>query len=142
MNTGERQVIDILRNHIIRAWQSAAGIEPTADEIQTLLSLVYVEVLDLDDGGTGEREIKSLLRTAVLRNPDQTDSVWFQLIALCSGFATRRAGADRAGLQKSLQETGINLNVPRGYQNDIRRLREHSGMSIDALLQHSRIQAN
>lgn len=139
VNADERRVFDVIRNHIARAWHAATGAEPTTDEFREILSLIHVEILDVDEGGTGEREIKNLLRTTVLGDPKQTDLAWSQLIAQCAVFAARRSGTDRAGLQQKLQAVGIHLNVPRDYRNDIQRLKEYSAISIDALSQHSRL---
>jgi KaiC/GvpD/RAD55 family RecA-like ATPase len=138
-NADERHVFDVIKNHIARAWHAATGTEPTTDEFREILSLIHVEILDVDQGGTGEREIKNLLRTTVLRDPKQTDLAWSQLIAQSAVFAARRSGTDRAGLQQKLQAVGIHLNVPRDYRNDIQRLKEYSAISIDALSQHSRL---
>lgn len=138
-NADERHVFDVIKNHIARAWYAATGTEPTTDEFREILSLIHVEILDVDEGGTGEREIKNLLRTTVLSDPKQTDLAWSQLIAQSAVFAARRSGTDRAGLQQKLQAVGIHLNVPRDYRNDIQRLKEYSAISIDALSQHSRL---
>jgi hypothetical protein len=98
-----------------------------------------IEVLDVDPGGTGERETKSLLRAAILGDPNQADLAWTQLITLSSGFAAQRAGTDRPGLQQKLLGAGLELKAPRSYQADIKRLREYSNVSAEALAQHGQI---
>ncbi|NLG80266.1 MAG: hypothetical protein GX492_10685 [Firmicutes bacterium] len=113
------------------------GIDPSADEIRQLLSLVYIQVLDVDEGGDGEREAKDLLRGVVLRNPEQADTAWAQLIALCASFAGGRSGADRLGLQQTLLDAGIELQATRSYRSDIERLKGYSRWLSEALGHHA-----
>ena len=65
-----------------------------------------------------------------------------ELIALCAGFAARRAGTDRPGLQRELLGAGLKLRAARSYQADIERLREYSKVSAEALAQHGQIRVD
>ena len=38
--------------------------------------MMYVEVLDVDEGGMGEHEAENLLRTAILGDPRRADVAW------------------------------------------------------------------
>ena len=114
-NRNERRALSIVDGHIRRFWQNVLGNSLSTQEIRQLLSLVYIFVLDVDRGGAQEREAKTLLRTVVLRNPDDADTAWSQLISSCAHFAATRSGADRLGLQRILLDAGIDLLSPRSY---------------------------
>lgn len=139
LNDQERRALLISQDHITRLWQKIVGKNPSENEIRQLLALISIETLDVDQGNIDERETKNLLRIAILRDPDQADLAWTRLVALCSGFATQRAGADRTGLQQALIQAGLKLKAARSYQSDIKQLREYSQTNVQALAQHSRI---
>jgi hypothetical protein len=132
-NEGERRVLSIVRAHVTRSWQNLLGTDPSDDELRQLLSLVHVQDLDVEEGKDGEREARTLLRTVVLRDPEDAEAAWARLVSLCADLAARRSGGDRLGLQGALLNAGLQLNAPRSYQNDIERLRIHSATTFDAL---------
>jgi hypothetical protein len=134
-------VLAAVRMHVARSWQRALGVGPSIDEFGQLLSLIHVQVLDVEDGNPGEREATTLLRTAVLRKPDEADMAWAQIVSLCASLAARRSGADRLGLQHALLNAGIEFEVPRSYSKDVERLRKYSAATFEALahLAHIRV---
>ncbi|MEW6107068.1 MAG: hypothetical protein AB1563_12025, partial [Bacillota bacterium] len=138
-NDEERRAFQAAVGHVKRSWQAAVGIDPSGDEIRQLLSLVYIQVLDADEGGDGEREAKNLLRDVVLRNPEQAGTAWAQLIALCASFAAGRSGADRLGLQQTLLDAGIDLQATWSYRGDIERLKRYSRLISEVLGHHAYI---
>jgi len=129
----ERRALSVVREHIRKSWQALLNGEPSDEELRQLLSLIRVHVLDVDVGAPGEQEAKNLLRSVVLRDPDQADQAWTTLVTLCAGYAAQRSGADRAALQRELLNTGLDLKVPRSYEEDIKRLRSHSQQTLGAL---------
>lgn len=133
VNNNERHVLSIVRQHITRSWQRAVGTDPSNHELQRLLSLVYVQVLDMEMGRDGERVARTLFRTAVLRNPDEADKAWARLVNLCANLAANRSGAARSDLQGALMTVNVQIKAPRSYNQDIRRLKEYSGTIFDAL---------
>jgi len=133
-NRDERTAFSKVQEHILRSWQAILNCRPLDEELHQLLSLIHVQVLDVDAGGTGEQEAKNLLRSAVLRNPDQTDKAWTTLITLCAGYAPQHSGADRVVLQRELLNHGFDLNAPRSYEEDIERLQRYSQRTLDALV--------
>jgi hypothetical protein len=129
----ERRALSEVVKHIRNSWQALLNGEPSDEELRQLLSLIRVHVLDVDVGAPGEQEAKNLLRSEVLRDPDQADQAWTALVTLCAGYAAQRSGADRAALQRELLNTGLDLKVPRSYEEDIKRLRRHSQQTLGAL---------
>ena len=132
-NEEERRAISTVINHITRSWQQASSTVPTSDEIRQVLSLFHVWVLDSDEGGSGESESKTLLRTSILQNPDQADLAWAQLIGLCAGFAAHHSGAGRPVLQAALLNKDVQIKVPQSYQSDIEKLKQYTNTTIEAL---------
>ncbi|MDQ5827310.1 MAG: hypothetical protein M3441_24380, partial [Chloroflexota bacterium] len=125
-NKAERSVLSVLKKHVIRAWHAAAGTAPSEEDVRKLLELVRVQLLDLDEGESAEREAKGLLRASVLLDPTQADLAWDTLVQACARFAKNKSGAGRGGLQALLQDAGVRLKSVRSYRNDIERLKQYS----------------
>jgi hypothetical protein len=129
----ENEVLGKVTSHLQRIWFSLTGVQPTEQEIINLLSLIRVQVLDVDAEGDQEREAKALLRTSVLQNPEQADAAWNTLIQTCTVWASQRNGGAREDLQQSLLKVGIALKAPRSYRDDIEQLKEHSERTFELL---------
>ncbi|MCD4770325.1 MAG: hypothetical protein K8R35_09175, partial [Bacteroidales bacterium] len=139
VNNEERRALSTTVDQLKRLWQKVYG-EPMSDnQIRQVLSLIRVQVLDVDDGGVLEREAKDTLRTAILRHPDQEDTAWKVLISACEKLSTERSGADRLILQKSLLNAGIEVQAARSYQDEIARLKTHSSTTTKLLADLARI---
>jgi hypothetical protein len=139
VNNEERRALRILIDHAVRAWKRAVGIAPSEEKLRQLLPLIHVQVLDVDAGGADELQARDMLSTAVLRAPRQGEAAWRLLIASCARFATERSGADRDALQRILLDTGLELRAPRGYREDIERLKAYSRTTANALADLSRV---
>jgi hypothetical protein len=135
-NASQQEALDTIRAHIGRSWQKASGEEPDA---VALLALLRIEVLDLNDGESAEREAKTLLRTSVLRDPTQSDVAWDTLVQACAHFAQIRSGTDRKGLQQILANAHIVVRAPRSYREDIEQLLSVSRSMVDAVSELSRV---
>lgn len=129
----ENAILAKVIDHVRNSWKATIGLEPDNEDIRNLLAYVYIQVVDVDDGGAGEREAKDLLRGAVLQSPDAAEAAWQCLITTCGEFAIRRGGGDRAALQRALLEAGIQPVSARGYREDIDRLRRYSHDTLEAL---------
>ena len=138
-NNQERRVLSALKGHLNRSWEQVIGFYPTDDELRPLLTLIQVHALDIDDGEIGEREAKTLLRTTVLKEPDHADVAWARLVGLCADLAAKRSGANRPTLQNVLLTSSLPLAVPRGYSEDIEKLRRYTEMTSGTLAHLSRI---
>ena len=122
----ENEVLGKVKLHIQRFWTTLTGSLPAEQDIINLLRLIRIQVLDVDAGGDQEREAKTLLRTSVIRNPEQADAAWSTLIKTCALWASQRNGGAREDLQRTLLQAGIALKALRSYRDDIERLKEHS----------------
>ncbi len=138
-NDMDHDVLSVVKAHVARSWQNVSGADPSDDEFRQFLSLIHLQVLDLDEGGTNENEAKNLLRTAVLRDPEKAEVAWSLLVSLCAGFATHQSGTDRKILTQDLLNAGIDLQVARSYRPDIERLKEHSKSIVESLAHLARI---
>jgi len=139
-NKEQHRVFSILTDHLTRSWQTAIGENPKQDDIIKFLSLLRVQILNLDTGASGEQEAKDLLRTAVLQDPTQVDSAWNLLIELSTNYGSTRSGADRSRLQQQLLKAGISVSSPRTYRDDINQLKLISRSAINAISEFSKIQ--
>ena len=140
LNKGETKAFDVIRNHIVAAWQSFKGCTPTDAELQEILRLIYVQTLDIDSGGNDEIYAKDRLRTGVLEDPVQSDLAWGALINICTQFAVNRSGGDRTILQNLLYQDRISLKPVRSYQDDIEKLCSYSQATVAALCELSKIE--
>lgn len=125
-NKEEQNALSVLTGHIERSWGEILGARPLEQEIRQLLSLIHIEVLDVDENGDAEREAKSCLRTTILRDPSQADAAWSKLIAFCESLAAERSGAGRTQIQQVLLHAGIELRAARSYRDDIEQMKRHS----------------
>lgn len=139
LNEEEREALSVVMDHIKRSWMETTEEEPSDDDLRDLLSLVYVQVLEMDAGGSGEREVLDLLRRAVLRDREQAEPVYTYLFSLTSEFSAQRSGADRKSLHRSLLDAGFNLRHVRSYEKDVERLVEYSNGIHDVLDRYSHI---
>lgn len=133
LNEGERKMLAVLRSHLGRIWGGVAGAAVTEAEELQLLNLLWVQVLDVEEGELGVREAKDMLRASVLENTAQADVAWDTLVAACAGYGAGRGGADRPALQRHLLASQIHVKAPRSYRADIGRLRRHSASTLEAL---------
>ena len=135
-NKPERAVLGALAAHANRSWQRVTGADPSEAELRLLLGLVRFETFDLM-GGNDEAAAKQTLKVAILRDPDQADSAWSQLVTTCSTLASGRSGMNRPELQARLMDHDIRLQIHRSYRADIDRLRAHSESTSRGLKQLS-----
>jgi hypothetical protein len=138
-NRKERETLAIIREHIRRSWHDSIGADICESDEWRLLKLIWVEIIDVDEDGEGEREAKDRLRAVVLANKEQADSAWNALITACSGYASRQGGADRSMLQDHLLKAGISINAPSSYRKDISKLVQRSEQTLNSLQELSRI---
>ena len=135
----EQQVLSTTLGHVKRSWCVATGTSPGESDIMKFFALCRIQILDLDPDGPAEVEAKSLLRTTVLYDPNDTNKAWDSLVLSCERMSANQSGADRHSLQQVLITTGINLRAPRSYREDIRRLKELSSRNIELLAHLSHI---
>jgi hypothetical protein len=135
----DRRILDVVVTHLKRAWQHAAGTEPSDRDLREILRLIRIHTLDVDDGEAGEREAKDILSSIVLHDRNQAPAAWSLLVQACATYASKRSGADRAALRQLLISAGINPKAPRSYRVDIERLQHYSQSTAAALSEFSKI---
>jgi hypothetical protein len=140
-NRPEREIVSIIRAHLEREWFAVTGQELSERDAISLLKLVWVEVLDVDNGEAEERRAKEILRVSVLTDPAQTEMTWHTLIQYCSIFASEQSGADRQALRDGLLKAGVKLKSSRSYCTDIELLKRLSQETLESLLPLSQITA-
>jgi len=137
----ENQTVNIIREHIKHDWNATTGSEPEPQEILSILVLIRVLELNMESGvdGESEREAKDTLRNNILKNPDDADNAWSELVKACSEYGEKRSGADRQAFHKVLTKAGIDIKGPRSFREDIDKLHEYSKTTLEALQVLSRI---
>lgn len=138
-NAEERQILNTIRTHLERIWLKHTGTPLTEADERQLLSLIWVQILDVDENGRDEHEAKNILRSAVVNTFAEADVAWNTLVLACAGYAATRSGADRSLLQRHLLDQDISIKAPRSYQADIEKLREYSSLTHQALADLSTI---
>jgi signal recognition particle GTPase len=133
------KVFDSVLSLITMIWQNIKGNEPTDDEKRQLLTLIRVQILDVDADGGEELSAKDRLRASVITQTNQADTAWSSLITFCGELAKRQSGADRAILQQHLIEEQIVLETIRSYRQDIERLQQYSYKTAQSLADFSEI---
>lgn len=139
LNRKEKRVAGVIQAHIATSWERHRSPRPSDEHFRALLSMVRIQVLDVDEGGSGEREARDLLRSSVLHDHLRDDQAWSALVQTCGSFASTRTGGDRAALQHTLIDSGIPVREPRSYRDDIQQLRAHSRKAVIELADLSRI---
>jgi hypothetical protein len=134
----ERQALRKILGLLGQLWRQEAGQAPTDGEIRRLLGSTRLAQLHLDDDGAEEREAQRILRTVVLQDAAQGKAAWEILVAECLQLTATRGSADRRAFVRMLEGAGIHLRAPRSFEEDIRRLREHSGRMLVRLERFAR----
>ena len=131
---------DVVAQHAGASWRAEVGSSPSLQDIREVLSLVYVETIELGEGERDERSVKAILRTSVLEAPEQAAKAWSVLINECLRLIRTHGHANRARLIHVLNSAGIHVRAPRSYRKDIQRLRNHSNRVTSLLAEHAAIQ--
>lgn len=136
----EQTTYEMLKKHIERSWKRHRGHLPSHRDVLDVLSFVWVQTLDVDDGGNNELGARDALRRSILRDPEQADLAWNTLLTNIASMASRHSGASRAALQQRLLREGIELHVSRSYREPISQLQRHTQHTLAMLSSTSEIQ--
>jgi hypothetical protein len=118
------------------------GHVPCDAEVLSVLALLSVEVLDVEQGGHGEREAIRTLSTVVIEDPNQEGAAWSSVLKAARKMVTDRSGLDLASVRRQLLEDGIALRAAPSYRRDIERLRAHTAAALRSLKDLSQITLN
>lgn len=134
VNTKEREVLGVIRNHVERA----AGSRITPQELLDFLRLLRIDSARREDLAARS---KTILATAVVRHPERAQAAWDRLYARAARLAAvGQMGAARDGLQAEILGARIDLRPVLSYRNDIDRLLAASQRGLAELQEHSMIQ--
>ena len=122
-NEAEREVAEVVEDHLTRCWTSHYGRPATSAELGQLLRLIWVHTLDLEDGGSDRLALLDSLRSNSLAAADQADAALAELVKLVSRLRAERSGVGLASLQRNLIRAGIALSGPPDYRADIAALK-------------------
>jgi hypothetical protein len=136
---GEGSVLKKTGAIVRSVWQSATGHAPTDDEVRSVLSLLSVEVLDVEEGELGEREAMRTLSSTVIEDAHQGGAAWASVLKACRKMVAGRSGLDLASLRRQLQDDGIALRAPGSYRKDIERLQTQTRNTLKSLADLSQI---
>ena len=135
----ERDVLDVLLNHICAAWRCFSSVDPPDSELKHFLSLIHIQTLDLDENSAGRTEVGVILRTAILQKPQQENAAWSNLVVACAELATSRTSLDRKGFQNKFLSADILPRTALSYMKDIEKIREYSNVINQTLANLSEI---
>jgi hypothetical protein len=138
-STEEKRALRVLRAHINTSWQSATTKPASVADELAILPLIRVQVLDLRQDGSGEREARQLLRASVLADSTADGAAWDTITRHCAELSARRASTDRSLLREALRQNGIACKVPPSFRNDIERLKAYTSTSLEFLSDLSKI---
>lgn len=140
-NKAEQVALSIVLQHLNRSWHTVLSETPTEDDLRRIMSLIHIYTLDVGSGGKDETTALQFLRTAILKDPTQSESAWSHLISWCANLAATRSGASRRNLQKSLLDARIDLVAVRSYWDSIERLKQYSRTTLNSVSRLTRIRA-
>ncbi|MBI4814846.1 MAG: hypothetical protein HY791_01230 [Deltaproteobacteria bacterium] len=122
----ERKVFEVAINHLRAAWSRLTGTEPAVQELVSLLQLVQIQELALEDGAESNRSTIELLKSSVLRDTAQAAAAWSTLVQLGLALSSQQGGIQRNGLVRHLWSSGLLVMAAPRFQRDIAALKAFS----------------
>jgi len=139
LNNDEKGALEIA-SHLSRAsWREVTGDVATDQQIHDFLRFVRVQTIEVEADESAEQAVKQLLRTSVLEEPNQVAQAWLLLVNIGHRLISTRSTTSRAALTTEFISAGIRVRTPRGYREDVERLRRHSAMIAERLADNSSI---
>jgi hypothetical protein len=138
LNQDETEALTFTLNHLRRVWREQSNSNPSAADERQLLTLIWIDTLDVQEGGSDERNAKDLLLSSILSS-EESDEAWALMLEACAGFAANRSGGDRLALQQLLLRASVSIKANRSYRGDIERLRNYSVRTAELLADYSYI---
>lgn len=135
----QKRILKVTETTVRTRWTAATRQAPSYSEVLSVLSLLSVEVLDVETGGQGEREAIRTLSTVVIEDSAQEGAAWSSVLKACRMMVEERSGLDLASLRKQLIDDGIALRSSPSYRRDIERLQSHTAAALRSLEDLSRI---
>jgi hypothetical protein len=136
----DRDALKILQNHVRRSWKAANGADATAAEVRAVLSLVYIETLDVeDDDATDAREARRALRSQVLTDETRDEAALTIIVGASAHASGAQTGLPRRLLEQKLLSGGIVLKAVRSFASDVERLHARSEATERQLAKYAEV---
>lgn len=127
--------VDTFLDALRRAWKSVTGNPLGDDDLHRILQVLYVKVFDSD--GADATLAASMLRHIV--EPGVATTAYGTLAEICQSLMKRRSGADAAGFRKALTLSGLDLDAPVSFRDDVEKLRAYSSQTAGQLADYESI---
>lgn len=137
VNDAEHTVLEGTIATATSYWKRATGADATEQDIQNLLSLMSIQVLDVEAGEIGEREAVRTLGTQVIVDRQHEGAAWSSVLKACRTMVEIRSGLNVDELRKLLEEDGIELKSLEPSQRELQR-RQVISEQIDKLIDEAR----
>lgn len=124
------KVAQTIEGHLKQQWSALYGRDPADTEIGSLLRLIWVQTLDVEEAEHDRDHALGLMRTSLLTEPAQADSAFSELVKICARLRAERSGANAASLLSSLDRVGIKLTALPEYRSDIEALRKWTTVQV------------
>ena len=121
VNDTEHTVLEATIATAMSYWKRATVADATEQDIQNLLSLISIQVLDVEAGEIGEREAVRTLGTQVIVDRQQEGAAWSSVLKACRTMVESRSGLNADELRQHLEEAGIELKSPEPSQRQLQR---------------------
>ncbi|MBA2392842.1 MAG: hypothetical protein H0V70_08855 [Ktedonobacteraceae bacterium] len=140
VNQDQTQALTVLLKHVRIAWEAAVKLQPTDDELRVFFTMLYIDILDVDEGKEEEYHAIELLQRAVLADPDHGPLTWTHLLTICKQMGIDQGCVDLAELHKILGKQPILLRGTPNFRDDIKILQHHSTDNLAILATHRHLQ--
>ena len=119
----DREVANVIEDHLSRLWQAAYGTAPSRSDFSRLLRLIRVQVLDVEVEERDRSLALDLLRATILEQPDAANTAWSRIVEFCGQLRAESSGAHVPSLQNVLITAGVALRAAPDYRSDIQALK-------------------
>ena len=133
----EQTVLDTTASLVRHFWKSAIGKDATNQEVHSVLALLSVEMLDVEEGQHSEREAKRTLGSTIIVEADQEGAAWAAVLKACRRMIGNRSGLELDSLRQQLQADGIVFKNIAVSQKEVERHQKQSDQ-IDKLIDEAR----
>jgi hypothetical protein len=135
----EQEVASAIETQIRRSWLASYSRDATSAEIGSLLRLVWIHPLDVEEGERDRSGALDLMRAAVLADPVQADLAFSELVKLCARLRAERSATDVSTLQLGLARVGVKLVALPDYRSDIEALRNWTNVQLQKAPRFTRL---
>jgi tetratricopeptide (TPR) repeat protein len=137
VNEAERTVLSATIATAKHYWKVATGEDVTEPDIHKLLSIMSVEILDVETGELGEREAIRTLGTQIVLDRQHEGAAWSSVLQACRTILENRSGINVDELRRHLEDDGIELKSPEPSQKELQR-KQIISEQIDKLIDEAR----